>query len=85
MKSSVTKEFRQRLGVLPFEVWEQANRAYALWQSDPYHPSLQFKRVSQRNHFIQCALGSDIVRWDYLRPITFTGSGSAHTLNTTIC
>lgn len=46
MKSSVTKEFRKRLDQLPGSVQEQATRAYALWCSDPYHPSLQFKRVS---------------------------------------
>lgn len=48
MKSSVTKTFRKRLGDLPSSVQEQAAKAYALWQADPYHPSLQFKRVSQR-------------------------------------
>ncbi len=48
MKSSVTKSFRKRLGDLPASVQEQANKAYALWQEDPYHPSLQFKRVSQK-------------------------------------
>jgi hypothetical protein len=48
MESSVTKTFRKRLGDLPISVQEQAAKAYALWQEDPYHPSLQFKRVSQR-------------------------------------
>ena len=48
MKSSVTKTFRKQLGDLPQSVQEQASKAYALWQADPYHPSLQFKRVSQR-------------------------------------
>ncbi len=48
MKSSVTKSFRTRLESLPASVQEQADKAYALWQDDPYHPSLQFKRVSQR-------------------------------------
>lgn len=33
---------------LPASVQEQAAKAYALWQADPYHPSLQFKRVSQK-------------------------------------
>lgn len=27
---------------------EQAEKAYELWLEDPYHKSLQFKRVSQR-------------------------------------
>jgi hypothetical protein len=48
MKSSATKTFRKLLGDLPLSVQEQAAKAYALWKEDPYHPSLQFKRVSQR-------------------------------------
>ncbi|WP_293337504.1 hypothetical protein [Microcoleus sp. CAWBG58] len=48
MKSSVTKSFRTRLESLPASVQEQADKAYALWQEDPYHPSLQFKRISQK-------------------------------------
>ncbi len=48
MKSSVTKAFRKQLDQLPIKVQEQANKAYALWLEDPYHNSLQFKRVSQR-------------------------------------
>jgi mRNA-degrading endonuclease HigB of HigAB toxin-antitoxin module len=48
MESSVTKAFQKKLGNLPISVQEQAAKAYALWQEDPYHPSLQFKRVSQR-------------------------------------
>ncbi|MDQ2098099.1 MAG: hypothetical protein QQW96_10670 [Tychonema bourrellyi B0820] len=48
MKSSVTKSFRTRLESLPASVQEQADKAYALWQEYPYHPSLQFKRVSQK-------------------------------------
>ncbi|HAX76216.1 MAG TPA: hypothetical protein DCY88_10350 [Cyanobacteria bacterium UBA11372] len=48
MKSSVTKGFRKQLNQLPASVQEQAAKAYALWREDPYHSSLQFKRVSQR-------------------------------------
>jgi hypothetical protein len=48
MKSSVTKTFRKQLNNLPASVQEQAAKAYALWQEDPYHPSLQFKQVSQK-------------------------------------
>jgi hypothetical protein len=29
-------------------VQDLAAKAYALWQEDPYYPSLQFKRVSQK-------------------------------------
>ena len=48
MKSSVTQSFRNRLDNLPASVQKQAEKAYALWQAEPYHPSLQFKRVSQK-------------------------------------
>ncbi|MGB5632210.1 MAG: hypothetical protein WBM86_05435 [Waterburya sp.] len=48
MKSSVTKTFRKRLNQLPTSVQEQAEKTYDLWREDPYHNSLQFKRVSQR-------------------------------------
>ena len=57
MKSSVTKGFRKRLDRLPKEVQEQAGRAYALWRSDPYHPGLQFKRVSRRQPFYSVRVG----------------------------
>lgn len=43
----VTKDFREQLAQLPSTVQEQADRAYALWTSDPYHNSLQFKRISR--------------------------------------
>jgi mRNA-degrading endonuclease RelE of RelBE toxin-antitoxin system len=48
MKSSVTQTFRKTLDKLPVSVQEQATKAYALWQLDPRHNSLQFKRVSQK-------------------------------------
>ena len=48
MESSVTKTFRKQLALLPASVQDQAAKAYGIWIEDPYHPSLQFKRVSQR-------------------------------------
>ena len=45
MRSKTTKAFRKRLGSLPEEVQEQARRAYRQFAADPYHRSLQFKRV----------------------------------------
>ena len=48
MQSSVTKSFRQTLNTLPIAVQEQAQKSYRLWLDDPYHPSLQFKRVNPK-------------------------------------
>ncbi len=47
MKSSVTKTFRKQLNQLPNSVQKQAEKAYKLWDKDPYQNSLQFKQVSQ--------------------------------------
>ena len=57
MKSSVTKGFWKCLNALPPNVQEQAVRAYALRRSNPYHPSLQFKRVSQRQPIYSVRIG----------------------------
>ena len=57
MKSSVTKGFRKRLDVLPTDVREQASEAYALWRSNLHHPSLQFKRVSERQPIYSVRIG----------------------------
>jgi mRNA-degrading endonuclease RelE of RelBE toxin-antitoxin system len=57
MKSSVTKAFRKQLSQLPEWVQEHAAKAYALWRSDPYHNSLQFKRVSQRQPIYSARVG----------------------------
>jgi hypothetical protein len=53
----VSREFRQQLARLPAAVQEQAARAYALWRSNPYHNSLQFKRVSQRQPIYAVRIG----------------------------
>jgi hypothetical protein len=55
--SSVSREFRQQLAGLPAAVQEQAARAYALWRSNPYHNSLQFKRGSQRQPIYAVRIG----------------------------
>ena len=57
MKSSITEEFRELLSQLPIEVQEQAGRAYAIWRTDPYHNSLQFKRVSQSQPIYSARIG----------------------------
>jgi mRNA-degrading endonuclease RelE of RelBE toxin-antitoxin system len=76
MKSSVTKTFRKQLNELPASVQAQAVKAYTLWQEDSYHPSLQFKRVSQRqpiysarvslNYRVLGLLESDCVYWYWI-------------------
>jgi len=59
MRSSVTKAFRRKLDGLPALVQDQAAKAYALWRSHPYHNSLQFKRVSQRQPIYSARVSLD--------------------------
>jgi mRNA-degrading endonuclease RelE of RelBE toxin-antitoxin system len=59
MKSSVTKAFRKKLKKLPSTIQEQATKSYALWQSDLYHNSLHFKRVSQSQEIYSARVNLD--------------------------
>ena len=78
MTSSVTKAFRELLLQLPRATQEQAARTYALWRTEPYHNSLQFKRVSQRQpiYSVRVGLGyralglreGDHVYWFWIGP-----------------
>ena len=45
MKSRTTGQFRERLDGLPANVREQAKAAYLMFQQNPAHPGLQFKKV----------------------------------------
>jgi mRNA-degrading endonuclease RelE of RelBE toxin-antitoxin system len=43
--SHTTKQFRKLLASLPKEVRQQAREMYVLWNDNPWHASLQFKRI----------------------------------------
>ena len=66
MKSSVTKSFRKEFKDLPASVRKQAIKAYKLWQKDSSHPSLQFKRVSQRQP-IFCSYKFELQNFGFVR------------------
>lgn len=57
MQSRTTRLFRERYRELPIEVRRQARRAYQQWQRNPSHPSLQFKRVAQREPIYAARIG----------------------------
>ena len=57
MKSRITKSFRKHFERLPEEAQKQARKAYTLWRESPYHGSLQFKRVSQRQPIYSVRVG----------------------------
>ena len=45
MNSRRTRNFRDALAALPLNVRKQAATAYRHFRTDPYHPSLHFKKV----------------------------------------
>lgn len=45
MKSSTTLDFWKSYSSLPPEIKRKAKAAYRLWQRDPRHPSLRFKKI----------------------------------------
>jgi hypothetical protein len=45
VNSHSTERFRAALKQLPKEIRQNAQEAYRLWQQDPQHPSLHFKRI----------------------------------------
>lgn len=45
MKSSTTPDFREAFASLPPQIMARARVAYRLWQNNPRHPSLQFKKT----------------------------------------
>jgi hypothetical protein len=45
MKSRITRQFRERLALLPTQVQQQARDAHKLFVKNHHHPGLQFKRI----------------------------------------
>ena len=48
MKSELTDEFVSCFGKLPERVKKAARKNYRLWQQDPTHPSLEFKKLNTK-------------------------------------
>jgi IS1 family transposase len=47
MKSFTTADFWKAYAELSPDMKEQARKAYQLWQENPLHPSLHFKKVGR--------------------------------------
>ena len=57
MRSKRTRKFREMLRALPDDAKRQAYAAYRLFKQNPYHKSLQFKRVSQTKPLYSVRIG----------------------------
>jgi hypothetical protein len=57
MKSAARRQFWDCFESLPADVQRAARRAFALWQENPAHPSLDFKRVHAREPLFSVRVG----------------------------
>lgn len=57
MKSSTTERFRKELQKLPERTQRQAKEAYELFLQDPFHRSLEFKRIRQTRPIYSVRVG----------------------------
>ena len=66
MESRTTRQFWRLFSDLPFDVQGDAQRAYRIFQSNPAHPGLQFKKLESEDKTtsIRFALASTTVPWE---------------------
>lgn len=57
MKSYTNKLFWQHFDDLPEHIKRQARRAYQRFKEDPYHKSLQFKRLKEKEQLYSVRIG----------------------------
>ena len=57
MQSRTTRQFWRLFSDLPFEVQRDAKRAYRLFQSNPAHPGLQFKKLESEDNIYSARIG----------------------------
>jgi hypothetical protein len=57
MQSQTTRRFWRLFSALPDDIQRDAKRAYRLFQSNPAHPGLQFKKLEGEDHIYSARIG----------------------------
>ncbi len=57
MKSELTDEFLECFANLPERVKQTARKNYQLWKENPYHPSLEFKKLNTKEPLYSVRIG----------------------------
>ncbi len=60
MNSHLTEDFRALYRLLPESVRQQARQAYELFECNPQHPSLRFRRVHPTRPIYSARVGIDV-------------------------
>jgi hypothetical protein len=59
MQSRTTRQFRRLFSELPLAVQRDAIRAYRLFEENPAHPGLQFKKLEGEDDIYSARIGLD--------------------------
>lgn len=59
MNSRATRQFWKLYASLSPDIQQRARRAYQLWQSNPRHPSVQFKKVDDQEPIYSARVTDD--------------------------
>lgn len=70
MQSKTTRQFWRLLSELPIDVQRDAQRAYRLFQSNPAHPGLHFKKLEGDDDLYSARIGLDHRALAVMRPGT---------------
>lgn len=57
MESRTTRQFWRLFSDLPFDVQREAKRAYRIFQTNPAHPGLQFKKLEGEEDIYSARIG----------------------------
>jgi hypothetical protein len=57
MQSRTTRQFRSLFSALPADVQREAQRAYRLFQANPAHPGLHFKKLEGEGDIYSARIG----------------------------
>ncbi len=57
MVSLTTERFWKAFKKLPESIQEQTKHTYELWQNDPYHKSLDFKKIHSKKPIYSVRIG----------------------------
>jgi len=57
MQSRTTRQFRRLFSDLPLAARRDAKRAYRLFEENPAHPGLQFKKLEGENDIYSARIG----------------------------
>jgi hypothetical protein len=57
LQSVTTSKFRKAFDNLPEDIKKLARKSYSIWKIEPYHPSLQFKRIHSKEEIYSVRIG----------------------------